>query len=183
MNLKTEASCASAPCATVTASHHRSLSYDTETGFYYLQSRYYDPAICRFINADAYVSSGTGFLGCNMFAYCNNNPINYVDFAGNMAVAVVGMGTTMALNWWNPIGWAVAGGLAIVGLIVLYETATVIVTEVNKLIVERKTGSTPASPQPPRNNGSNSSSNNSSSNSIRMCRKFVGHLFFQSFLR
>ena len=46
---------------------------------YYLQSRYYDPAIGRFINADCYASTGQGFVGCNMFAYCNNNPINYND--------------------------------------------------------------------------------------------------------
>ena len=56
--------------------------YDTETQFYYLQSRYYDPEIGRFINADSYASTGQGILGNNMFAYCGNNPVNYCDPAG-----------------------------------------------------------------------------------------------------
>ena len=43
--------------------NNRGYYYDTETGFYYLQSRYYDPEICRFINADSYASTGQGFLG------------------------------------------------------------------------------------------------------------------------
>ena len=49
---------------------------------YYLQSRYYDPVIGRFINADAYVSTGQGILGNNMFAYCCNNPVNGCDPCG-----------------------------------------------------------------------------------------------------
>ena len=61
---------------------YRGYYYDTETGFYYLQSRYYDPEICRFINADGYSSTGAGFLGYNMFAYCNNNPVVFTDEDG-----------------------------------------------------------------------------------------------------
>ncbi len=62
---------------------YRGYYYDNETGFYYLQSRYYDPAISRFINADSYGSTGQAFLGTNMFAYCNNNPVDRVDSTGN----------------------------------------------------------------------------------------------------
>jgi len=62
---------------------YRGYIYDTETQLYYLQSRYYDPQVGRFINADGYVSTGTGLLGYNMYAYCNNNPVNFVDFGGN----------------------------------------------------------------------------------------------------
>lgn len=58
---------------------YRGYVYDTETGFYYLQSRYYDPELSRFINADAFVSTGQGLLGNNMFAYCNNDPGNHFD--------------------------------------------------------------------------------------------------------
>ena len=65
---------------------YRGYYYDTETGFYYLQSRYYDPAIGRFINADSFASTGQGFLGYNMFAYCGNNPVIHCDPAGNSAV-------------------------------------------------------------------------------------------------
>ena len=61
---------------------YRGYIYDNETGFYYLQSRYYDPVVGRFINSDSYASTGTGVLGYNMFAYCNNNPSNKVDYYG-----------------------------------------------------------------------------------------------------
>ena len=56
--------------------------YDTETGLYYLQSRYYNPAIGRFLNADAYASTGQGITGNNMFAYCGNNPALNSDPSG-----------------------------------------------------------------------------------------------------
>lgn len=61
---------------------YRGYYYDTETGFCYLQSRYYDPVVSRFINADKYASTGDGLLGYNMFAYCSNNPVNYSDPSG-----------------------------------------------------------------------------------------------------
>ena len=61
---------------------YRGYVYDSESGFYYCQSRYYDPAIGRFINADSFVSTGQDFIGYNMFAYCGNNPIIRVDTNG-----------------------------------------------------------------------------------------------------
>ena len=64
---------------------YRSYVYDEETGLYYLQSRYYNPEIGRFINADALVSTGQGLLGNNMFAYCLNNPIMFADSTGTRA--------------------------------------------------------------------------------------------------
>ena len=81
--------------------------YDTETGFYYLQSRYYDPEICRFINADAYASTGQDVVGYNMFAYCNNNPINCVDSTGDLAVAA-SVGTIVAMAAVSGIAGAVS---------------------------------------------------------------------------
>ena len=68
---------------------YRGYYYDTETGFYYLQSRYYDPVLCRFLNADGYASTGSGFAGYNMYAYCNNNPVNYSDPTGQFWGAVL----------------------------------------------------------------------------------------------
>ena len=62
---------------------YRGYYYDNETGFYYLQSRYYDPANRRFISADVYASTGQGFVGTNMFAYCNNKPIINSDPSGH----------------------------------------------------------------------------------------------------
>ncbi len=61
---------------------YRGYYYDTETGLYYVSSRYYDPEIGRFINADGYVSTGQGVLGYNMFAYCGNDPVNRKDPTG-----------------------------------------------------------------------------------------------------
>ena len=61
---------------------YRGYVYDQDTGLYYLQSRYYNPAWGRFISADSYISTGDGILGNNMFAYCHNNPIMFVDPTG-----------------------------------------------------------------------------------------------------
>ena len=63
---------------------YRSYVYDEETGLYYLQSRYYDPLTGRFVNADIYCDTETDTpLSTNMFAYCENNAINNVDYSGN----------------------------------------------------------------------------------------------------
>ena len=67
---------------------YRGYYYDSETGFYYLQSRYYDPATRRFINADDYASTGQGLLGTNMFAYCRNSPVIRIDLYGKEDVTI-----------------------------------------------------------------------------------------------
>ena len=63
---------------------YRGYIYDTETGLYYLGSRYYDPAVGRFINADAYKNLGInkGCISANLFAYCGNNPIIRIEIEG-----------------------------------------------------------------------------------------------------
>ncbi|WP_346876399.1 RHS repeat-associated core domain-containing protein [Clostridium sp. UBA5712] len=61
---------------------YRGYRYDTETGYYYLQSRYYNPEWGRFLNADGVVSTGQGMLSHNMFAYCVNNPVIFKDPLG-----------------------------------------------------------------------------------------------------
>ena len=62
---------------------YRGYYYDTETGFYYLQSRYYCPKIGRFLNADGYVTTNAVEpLAYNMYAYCCNNPVDYSDGSG-----------------------------------------------------------------------------------------------------
>ena len=63
---------------------YRGYVYDSETGLYYLQSRYYNPTIGRFLNADGYTSTGQGFVGDNMFAYCGNNPVCRADYSGDI---------------------------------------------------------------------------------------------------
>ncbi|MBO5016359.1 MAG: RHS repeat-associated core domain-containing protein [Bacteroidaceae bacterium] len=62
---------------------YRGYYYDSDSHIYYLNSRYYDPQIGRFINADAFVSTGLGLFGNNMFAYSLNNPVNMTDDTGN----------------------------------------------------------------------------------------------------
>ena len=57
--------------------------YDEATDFYYLRSRYYDPEVGRFLNADGLVSTGRGIDGFNMYAYCDNNPVMFVDPNGD----------------------------------------------------------------------------------------------------
>ena len=66
---------------------YRGYYYDTETGFYYLNSRYYDPAVGRFLNADGQLN--TGLLGYNLFAYCYNNPVMYVDPNGESLIGIL----------------------------------------------------------------------------------------------
>ncbi len=69
---------------------YRGYVFDTETGLYYLQSRYFNPKMARFINADEYAATGQGILGNNMFAYCQNNPIKYIDTKGTFICAITG---------------------------------------------------------------------------------------------
>ena len=63
---------------------YRSYYYDTETNLYYLNSRYYDPEISRFINADdiEYLNKNIS-NGLNLYAYCLDNPIKFRDIFGN----------------------------------------------------------------------------------------------------
>ena len=106
---------------------YRGYYYDAETGFYYLQSRYYDPTTGRFLNADGYLSTGTGFVGYNMYAYCNNNPISRIDKNGelwgfvikaaisvivNVTISIIAKKATGQEYTWCDLGVAVASGIA-----------------------------------------------------------------------
>ena len=65
---------------------YRGYYYDTETRLYYLKSRYYDPAVKRFLNVDGLVSTSVEDAAKNMYAYCLNNPVIYADPDGKMTV-------------------------------------------------------------------------------------------------
>ena len=69
---------------------YRGYVYDDETGLYYLQSRYYDPEVGRFINADIFPTTGQGFIGNNMFAYCGNSPVSRIDESGMFFFTALG---------------------------------------------------------------------------------------------
>ena len=76
----------SGPMADINPLRYRGYYFDLETGFYYLQSRYYDPVLHRFINADSYATSNAAnAISCNMFAYGNNNPVHNADPTGHDA--------------------------------------------------------------------------------------------------
>ena len=87
---------------------YRSYYYDFETNLYYLNSRYYDPQIGRFINADdiSVLSEGKDFFnGLNLYAYCSNNPISNTDTSGE--------------KWWE---WLI---IALVAVVVVVATVAI----------------------------------------------------------
>jgi RHS repeat-associated protein len=84
---------------------YRGYVFDNETGLYYLQSRYYNPGMGRFINADNFMATGQGFIGNNPYVYCGNNPVLNYDPSGNFFFAALGAAAGF-------IGGAVAGALS-----------------------------------------------------------------------
>lgn len=100
---------------------YRSYYYDFETNLYYLNSRYYDPEIGRFINADDITTLDVTKItlnGLNLYAYCLNNPVNDFDVNGHLLFtflialivgAVVGFASSVVTqgltNGWNKIDW------------------------------------------------------------------------------
>ncbi|MBQ6116068.1 MAG: RHS repeat-associated core domain-containing protein, partial [Oscillospiraceae bacterium] len=72
---------------------YRGYVYDNENKLYYLNTRYYNPAVGRFISADIFVSTGQGVLGSNMYAYCGNNPVNMADPNGELFFTLLGAAT------------------------------------------------------------------------------------------
>lgn len=67
------------------------LSYDAVGNP--INSRYYDPVACRFINADSQLNTNEGNTGYNLYSYCGNNPVMYTDPSGHsfiLACIIVG---------------------------------------------------------------------------------------------
>lgn len=106
---------------------YRGYFYDVETGLYYLQTRYYDPEIGRFLNMDDIsYADPEQFHGLNLYAYCANNPVNYVDPTGHewwhwlitavsiVALTITGIGLSIAASAATTalagFGLAAAGG-------------------------------------------------------------------------
>lgn len=78
---------------------YRGYDYDEETGYYYLQSRYYDPETGRFLNTDTYEYLGVGNspVACNLYSYCCNSPIIFADHTGHSITLVI-LGTTIVID-------------------------------------------------------------------------------------
>lgn len=70
---------------------YRGYYYDSETEYYYLNSRYYDPQVKRFISPDNvnYLGANDDMSAFNLYAYCSNNPVMYVDPTGEIAWWVI----------------------------------------------------------------------------------------------
>ena len=90
--------------ASINPYRYRGYYYDTESGFYFLQTRYYDPYTGRFLSMDdvEYIDPET-IGGVNLYAYCNNNPVMGVDPNGH--------------EWYNPLTWdwgEVAKGIGLI---------------------------------------------------------------------
>ena len=97
---------------------YRGYVCDSETGWYYLQSRYYNPATCRFISADELLSTGQGVIGNNSFAYCGNNPVVRADSEGMLFFTIIGVlvggivgGITAAINGEDVVAGAIGGAV------------------------------------------------------------------------
>ena len=129
---------------------YRGYYYDDETGLYYLNSRYYDPEVGRFINADGQISTGD-ISGTNLFAYCGNNPVNMSDSDGNMpkwlsgVLTVVGgalqvkLGAALgATTGWTGIGAVAAGFLILNGTATITQGVGQIINSVAKSNVLRE---------------------------------------------
>ena len=105
---------------------YRGYYYDSETGFYYLKSRYYDPAICRFISTDGRIDLNDATTNLNLFAYCGNDPVNRIDSEGEFwkelkeigksfceaGIAVVMVATAVAAVGGAITGTIMSGGAA-----------------------------------------------------------------------
>ncbi len=118
---------------------YRGYMYDQETGFYYVSSRYYDPEVGRWLNADTpdvLTATPNALTDKNLFAYCDNNPVVRADHGGEFWNVVIGAavgglinaGTTAiktykengAIDWGQvaisgAVG-AISGGIAATGL-------------------------------------------------------------------
>ena len=101
--------------ANINPFRYRGYYYDTETGFYYLQTRYYDPVVGRFINRDTseiLTATPTGLTDKNLFAYCDNNPIMHIDQGGQFwdtffdVVSLVSSVVDVCKNPSDPWAWA-----------------------------------------------------------------------------
>ena len=101
---------------------YRGYYYDVETGFYYLQSRYYNPSWGRFLNMDdsgVITATPMGLTDKNLYAYCDNNPVMRMDGNGDFwetVFDVVSLGASIVevcINPADPWAWAGLAGDAV----------------------------------------------------------------------
>ena len=112
---------------------YRGYYYDSDLGMYYLQSRYYDAKICRFISADSYTSTGQGILSVNMYAYCGNNPVMGYDPTGHWDLGGILVGVALVIisgvalyfgSWKTELGLSTTIAVMTTGIVMTYAAAT-----------------------------------------------------------
>ena len=101
----------SAAIGTLNPIRYRGYYYDSDLKLYYLQSRYYDAEIGRFLNSDSFTDSNAGVLGYNTFIYCANDPVNSYDPSGHSVIlSILGKALVGGL-----FGAAIGAGVNFVG--------------------------------------------------------------------
>ena len=106
----------------VNSIRYRGYYWDSEFSLYYLQSRYYDPALGRFISPDSisYLEPES-VIGLNLYAYCGDNPVMYVDPTGHSWESFWnGVGNWFQDNW---VKLAVGAAFVVAGAAVTFFTA------------------------------------------------------------
>ena len=84
---------------------YKSYYYDTESGLYYLYNRYYDPVLKRMISKDKYLDTKFNFFSHNMYAYCENSPVNATNYSGNIPSWVTKLNSSKSGNnyYWKGV--------------------------------------------------------------------------------
>lgn len=87
---------------------------DGDTGLYFYNARYYDPALHRFIQADTIVPDPNDPQTLNRFSYVNNNPIRYTDPTGHQSECSDADSLTCqwSLEQWQAIGLILKGNFS-----------------------------------------------------------------------
>lgn len=149
--------------------------FDNETGLYYLQSRYYDPELGRFINADEPMLLGASgnVTSYNLFAYCENEGVTKADYSGHnsasltrragsagtflafLIIVIKACGSAGSSNAWNPVGWVLLAVAAVATVVFgIWALANYISNKTLKSSLSLISyASTAATPPPPNKGG------------------------------
>ena len=127
--------------ATVNPFRYRGYYYDAETKFYYLQSRYYDASVGRFVNSDESTNIGLGdnLRSFDLYTYTENNPVSMIDEAGYAAINVICAAIGAVVGWFfgdwiaKKLGylngwkyWAIRAGVIVGGAVIGWFAGTAI---------------------------------------------------------
>ena len=125
--------------AAVNPFRYRGYYYDSEIGLYYLQSRYYNPTVGRFVNADeaGYLLTEEGIAFANLLAYCVNEPIGRIDKYGNASGYIDDQNDPswkrVAVGFWGNVKDNGCGAIAIYNVLRSYSSNITINTVLSNL--------------------------------------------------